>query len=196
MLCTRIFLHFIRNKPGFTYRYYYRFIEIVGPEKYFHSPMVRNEWDGARYSFDKMFGLVSGWKESFEILEMNYYPVADICGHLNNKVQQEICSLKSHCTAVENDLYSLVKDAEPEDGKNLFDAFIRLKSSIADLELKYNSEKVCLLPEKQLEYIEKIFGIYKAIAEFSDSEKAFALKKLADNQRKRENKPETENKGN
>lgn len=57
MITTRIFLHFIRNSSGYTNQYYYRFIEIVGPEKYMKSARIRNEWDSARYSFDeKAFG--------------------------------------------------------------------------------------------------------------------------------------------
>lgn len=180
MKCTRIFLHFIRNKPCYTNHYYYRFIEIVGPEKYLNSPLVRNEWDSSRNSFDKMYGLVSAWRKSFDILKIEDYVIGDMRDYLNNLFQEEINSLKSHCDKVQKDLYAFIKSAEAEESKRSFEAFIKLRNSIADLELegKYKAETELLQLTKEIRNIEKIIEIYKQISEFANSEKDFAVKNL------------------
>ena len=78
MKCKRFFFYFTRNNPVHTYRCYCRFIEIIGPEKYLRSPLVRNEWEAARYSFDKMYGLVAAWCEDFSFLNTDDKVINDL----------------------------------------------------------------------------------------------------------------------
>lgn len=195
MRCTYFFLCFMRNKPSYTNRYYYRFIEIVGPEQYLRSPLVRNEWDSARYSFDKMYGLVSVWYKSFDILKIEDYVIGDMRDYLNNLFQEEINSLKTHSESVQKDLYVLVKNAEAEEGKRDFEAFIKLKNSIADLEHegKYKAETELLQLTEEIKKTRKIIELYKQISEFSISEKELAVKKLEEIKNKQE-KHQEENK--
>jgi len=57
-----IFMYFFRNNPRYTNRFYHQFIQIVGYENYREMLSIKNEWDGARYSFDKMYGLLYAWQ--------------------------------------------------------------------------------------------------------------------------------------
>lgn len=192
MRCTRIFLHFIRNKSGYTNRYYYRFIEIVGPEKYFCSSIVRNEWDGARYSFDKMYGLISVWCKNFSILDTEGNVIGDMKEHLDSLYSKEISSLKKHCESIEKDLFAFVKNSDEEEGKRHFSSFISLKEIIAELErdtekkgkTEYNRVS------SEIRKTEKIIEIYKQLSEFAILEKEAAVKNTS--QEKSEQKDITE----
>lgn len=194
MRCVRIFHYFRRNNPRYTNCYYYRFIEIVGPEKYLCSPLVRNEWDGARYSFDKMYGLVSAWHKSFDIIKIEDYTIGEIRDYLNSLFLQEINALKSHCDSIQKDLYVVVKNAEAEESKKVFEAFLKLKNSIDDLERKekYKAETELLQFTKEIRNVEKIIELYKQISEFSNSEKDFAVKKLKEIKSKQEQQSKNE----
>ena len=69
MLRVNIFFHFTRNRKKHTELFYQRFIAIIGAENYDRLlPLVRNSWEGARYDFDRMYGLTKAWKEFFPAL--------------------------------------------------------------------------------------------------------------------------------
>ncbi len=197
MRCTRIFLHFIRNKPGYTNRYYYRFIEMVGPEKYLCSPIVRNEWDGARYSFDKMYGLVCAWSESFEIFEADDAVSGDLQEHLSALCSKEISSLKKHCDSIEKDLFAFVKNSEEEEGKRRFNSFISLKEKIAELERDTDQKGKTKYSRvsSEIRKTEKIIEIYKQLSEFAIFEKDAAVKNTSQEKSEQTNKTEEKKDG-
>ncbi len=196
MRCVRIFHYFRRNNPRYTNRYYYRFIEMVGPEKYLHSPLVRNEWDAARYSFDKMYGLVSAWCESFEIIRCDNEGIQDMRNYLDTLFSAEISTLKNHCYSAEKGLYDFIRKADEEEGKQHLEFYMRLRDSISELEADMNNKdktEYALLTER-IKNTKKIITLYKQLAEFSDSEKAYAIKKFEELSGRKEEKKEEKNK--
>lgn len=167
---TRIFLHFIRNSTGYTMRYHYMFIEIVGAEKYFRTPLVRNEWHGARNSFDKMYGLVSAWCESFEIFEGEDCELDDLSSYLNEFVPRELDALKNKFSCIENQIPVILRDYEKNDAENIFKNYLSIKKAVSELENEEKDEdktRFSTLAEKTKK-AEKIVAIYKQMAEFSE----------------------------
>lgn len=60
--------YFFRNNFRSTNYYYNKFIEIIGLEAWKKlDPYYKSEWNSARYSFDRMYGLIRAWrvKDSF-----------------------------------------------------------------------------------------------------------------------------------
>ena len=68
-----ILFYFFRNNSRFTNRYYYRFISVIGAETYHSLDSVKYEWESARYSFDKMYGLVAAWKDNSSFISDNLF---------------------------------------------------------------------------------------------------------------------------
>ena len=68
-----ILFYFFRNNSRFTNRYYYRFISVIGAETYHSLDSVKYEWESARYSFDKMYGLVAAWKDNGSFISDNLF---------------------------------------------------------------------------------------------------------------------------
>ncbi|MBE6686187.1 MAG: hypothetical protein E7591_03050 [Ruminococcaceae bacterium] len=57
-------LFFFRNNPEFRTRYYHEFIKWVGYDNWDEVlPEIRNSWESARNSFDKLHGLARAFKE-------------------------------------------------------------------------------------------------------------------------------------
>ncbi len=64
MIGTNWFLHPFRNNPRFTVFYYNYLIDAPGLDIYQKSTYAKIEWDAAKFSFDKMYGLVAAWKNN------------------------------------------------------------------------------------------------------------------------------------
>ena len=172
MCCTGIFMHFIRNNPIYTNRYYYSFIEIIGTEKYLRAAYIRNEWDSARYSFDKMYGLISAWCKRFDMLDEEIDVFDDIKKSFSNFVFKEVDLLKSCFSVTENEVFNVLRFYKEDDAKNIFDAYLKIKDDMAVINNKRDKNKS---DYKQLtddiEKIEKITDIYRQILELSNSVK-------------------------
>lgn len=56
-------LHFIRNNPCHTQRFYHEFIEAIGGYDEWQKlrPEIRSAWNAAAGSFDKQYGLIKAW---------------------------------------------------------------------------------------------------------------------------------------
>lgn len=65
---TNFFFHLIRNNPRHREQYYFGFIAIVGYENWKRLPeAIRVNWESARLSFDKMYGMVKDFKRRSEV---------------------------------------------------------------------------------------------------------------------------------
>lgn len=63
MFWRNLLLHPTRNSLRHTNKYYHRFIGIIGKENYDAlDPALKNAWEGAKNSFDAMYGLAAAWK--------------------------------------------------------------------------------------------------------------------------------------
>lgn len=60
------FFHFTRNNSKNRFRFYNGFIAVFGYDTYKNDVYadVRNAWDSAQNSFDKMFGLLLAWAKT------------------------------------------------------------------------------------------------------------------------------------
>lgn len=56
-------LHFTRNNPCHTQRFYHEFIEAIGGYDEWQKlrPEIRSAWNAAAGSFDKQYGLIKAW---------------------------------------------------------------------------------------------------------------------------------------
>lgn len=68
MDCTNFWFHLIRSNPRHREQYYFGFIAIVGYENWKKLPeMIRVNWESARLSFDRMYGMVKDFKRNSEV---------------------------------------------------------------------------------------------------------------------------------
>lgn len=68
MRCTNFWLHLVRNNPRHRDRYYFELISIVGYENWSKvNDIIRMNWESARLSFDKMYGMVKSFAEHIDV---------------------------------------------------------------------------------------------------------------------------------
>lgn len=68
MDCTNFWFHLIRSNPRHREQYYFGFVAIVGYENWKKLPeMIRINWESARLSFDRMYGMVKDFKRNNEV---------------------------------------------------------------------------------------------------------------------------------
>ena len=151
----------------------------MGVEKYLRSPLLRNEWDGARNSFDKLYGLVSTWRKCFAIFECEKPVMSDEeKERLDNFIQKQAELLRKKSDSLEEDLFDHIKKDEAE-GKKHFTDFVELNKKLAEVE--FESEKKLSESEalaEKLEKIECIVNIYKQLTETAIAEKDLFKKEL------------------
>ncbi len=101
MALTNIFFHLVRNNPRHREQYYFGFIAIVGFDNWKRMPdVIRMNWESARLSFDKMYGMVKDFKEHSDIyadyIKNANLPVevADLLSGLKRLYQRELCDKK------------------------------------------------------------------------------------------------------
>lgn len=170
MVFKRWLFFFTRNNPIHTNRYYYRFIEIVGSERYLSSPLVRNEWDGARCSFDKMYGLVAEWRKSFDILNGEEPQYTEFGDRLDSLISKRITDLKSRLDEIFNGVIPLAKDSDENEGKTLLEKYIDIKNSILDVERTVKTENAdksqTVVLSKKINHIEELEVLYNDLVGF------------------------------
>lgn len=106
---TCYFFHLFRNNPRSRERYYFSFISIVGYDHWDNvDETVRMNWESARLSFDRMFGMMKNFKENPEeyakLLDckakekteakMETEHLNELCGEVSKIVQQMSGMLK------------------------------------------------------------------------------------------------------
>lgn len=162
MRSTLAFAFFFRNNPMFVNRYYQMGIDAVGRKKYQNLPLVRNEWEGARNSFDKMYGLVCAWCKDGSAFDIDGKICQDVCEKFNDFVLKETDSLNKRLVSFENELVSLVKSSEKKEAELLFKEYIKLKTGMFELNSLKDSETDF---SKSTEMIEKVVDLYKSLLE-------------------------------
>ena len=169
MVFKRCLCFFTRNNPIHTNRYYYWFIEIVGSERYLNSPLVRNEWDTARYSFDKMYGLIAEWRKSFDILNGEVISYADLSGSVDHLIENKMSALGDYFNKIAEGVFDLAKASADKKAKQLIDSYVDIKSKICKLK-QTEKDKECDSAleklQKKIKHIEEIEKVYNQITEF------------------------------
>ena len=162
-------MYFFRNNQRYTNLYYYKFIEIVGVEKYLRSPLVRREWDGARNNFDKMYGLVSAWSKSFNILNGEVISYADLSGSVDHLIENKMSALGDYFNKIAEGVFDLAKASADKKAKQLIDSYVDIKSKICKLK-QTEKDKECDSDleklQKKIKHIEEIEKVYNQITEF------------------------------
>ncbi len=179
MRCTRIFMRFLRNNPRYTNRYYQKFIEIIGTDEYLKSPLVKLEWDSAKNSFDKMYGLVSSWRKGFSILETDEKAFTVLHDAINS-LSKEIDSLPTLIDIDEAEILSLLKSADDADAKKLLNSYIDFLDKTSDIG-KENTSGISALISliNKVERTTKIIEIYKQKVDLSKTAQSLKEKEEA-----------------
>lgn len=65
---TNFWFHLVRNNPRHREQYYFALIAMVGYENWKNiDPTIRMNWESARLSFDRMYGMVKDFAENAEV---------------------------------------------------------------------------------------------------------------------------------
>ena len=65
---TNVKYHFVRNNPRHREQYYFALIAMVGYDNWkYIDPTIRMNWESARLSFDRMYGMVKDFSENADI---------------------------------------------------------------------------------------------------------------------------------
>ncbi len=106
---TCYFFHLFRDNPRNRERYYFSLISIVGYDHWDNvDETVRMNWESARLSFDRMFGMVKNFRENPEEYaklldckakekteaQTETKPLNELCGELSKIVHQMSGMLK------------------------------------------------------------------------------------------------------
>ena len=68
MWVTNVVFHLVRNNPRHREQYYFALIAMVGYENWKNvNDTVRMNWESARLSFDRMYGMVKDFAENAEV---------------------------------------------------------------------------------------------------------------------------------
>lgn len=109
--------HFSRNNPRTVYYYYNWLIGLFGYDNWEKgNALFKRQWESAKYSFDKMYGLVKGWYTSETTLTLTL-PETDAkdltIEALTNKVKtltSEINELNKRLTSKDQDVRLAVEE--------------------------------------------------------------------------------------
>ena len=68
MWVTNVVFHLVRNNPRHREQYYFALIAMVGYENWKNvNDTIRMNWESARLSFDRMYGMVKDFAENAEV---------------------------------------------------------------------------------------------------------------------------------
>lgn len=107
-----VVFYYFRNNSRFTNRYYYRFISAIGAKNYHSSLTMKYEWESARHSFDRMYGLLAGWKDTADIISISSFEGE--MKSLQNSVNELSAEIKkiNGAELSENDYIEKIKSTE------------------------------------------------------------------------------------
>ena len=82
--------HFTRNNPRTTEYYYNRLVSLFGADVWNQANApVKLQWENAKYSFDRMYGLVKGWRKAEAVLTL-VLPAEDAKDKKINKLNNDL----------------------------------------------------------------------------------------------------------
>ena len=82
--------HFTRNNPRTTEYYYNRLVSLFGADVWNQANApFKLQWENAKYSFDRMYGLVKGWRKAEAVLTL-VLPAEDAKDKKINKLNNDL----------------------------------------------------------------------------------------------------------
>ena len=115
--------HFTRNNPRTTEYYYNRLVSLFGADVWNQANApVKLQWENAKYSFDRMYGLVKGWRKAEAVLTL-VLPAEDAKDKKINKLNNDLKEMKK-------------KKEELQDEKQK--EIDRLKQQMKDEKMRFN----------------------------------------------------------
>lgn len=145
MRCTNWFLHPFRNNPRFTSFYYNYLINAPKLKIYQNSTYAKIEWDAAKFSFDKLYGLVAAWKKNppcFDVDEIN----SEELKQRTDELLSALLSLNGSIELNEKNIYD--STAKYDEFKKSLDSYTDLKCESTALCEKIEKVKPNKLDEK------------------------------------------------
>lgn len=115
--------HFTRNNPRTTGYYYNRLVSLFGADVWNQANApFKLQWENAKYSFDRMYGLVKGWRKAEAVLTL-VLPAEDAKDKEINKLKNELEEMRKK------------KDELQDEKKKEID---RLKKQMEDEKIRFN----------------------------------------------------------
>ena len=115
--------HFTRNNPRTTEYYYNRLVSLFGADVWNQANApFKLQWENAKYSFDRMYGLVKGWRKAEAVLTL-VLPAEDAKDKKINKLNNDLKEMKK-------------KKEELQDEKQK--EIDRLKQQMKDEKMRFN----------------------------------------------------------
>ncbi len=107
--------HFSRNNPRTVYYYYNWLIGLFGYDNWEKgNALFKRQWESAKYSFDKMYGLVKGWYTSETTLTLTLPEEKDSTVeallHRVNTLTSENDELKKRLESKDKDIQLAVEE--------------------------------------------------------------------------------------
>ena len=137
MRVRKVFRYFSRNHLRHTSYYYNKFIEIIGLETWekLHS-YYKSEWNSARYSFDRMNGLLASWYKK------NEFPLASNDNSKNDDPRQILAEVSEKVDEITKQLTNKETLALEKAVKTISESVEQLREHIKnDDSSKTNLEK-------------------------------------------------------
>ena len=86
--------HFTRNNPRTTEYYYNRLVSLFGADVWNQANApFKLQWENAKYSFDRMYGLVKGWCKAEAVLTL-VLPAEDAKDKIIKRLKKELKTAK------------------------------------------------------------------------------------------------------
>ena len=86
--------HFTRNNPRTTEYYYNRLVSLFGADVWNQANApFKLQWENAKYSFDRMYGLVKGWRKAEAVLTL-VLPAEDAKDKIIKRLKKELKTAK------------------------------------------------------------------------------------------------------
>ncbi|MBR6745671.1 MAG: hypothetical protein IKM00_10740 [Clostridia bacterium] len=129
--------YFFRNNFRSTNYYYNKFIEIIGLENWKNlDSYYKSEWNSARYSFDRMYGLIRAWYQK------NEFPLASNDNSKNDDPRQILAEVSEKVDEIAKQLNNKETLALEKAVKNISESVEQLREHIKnDDSSKTNLEK-------------------------------------------------------
>lgn len=154
MFWRNILLHFSRDNPKHTEKYYHSFIELIGVDTWKRlDPFYKNSWLAARNSFDKMYGLVAAWKniESFE--EHSLKEPFDS----KNEESKLSCAIADLTEKINSELKKCLLDDTTEANKSVANEYSKfIQDQLSKLDFEHSLKELSKQNKNDAEHIKKM----------------------------------------
>ena len=126
--------HFTRNNPRTTEYYYNRLVSLFGADDWNQANApFKLQWENAKYSFDRMYGLVKGWRKAEAVLTL-VLPAEDAKDKKINQLNNDLEEMRKKKDELQDEKQKEIDrlNQQMEDEKKEFDKAIEALNQAAE----------------------------------------------------------------